>query len=171
MLGKLPSQLLRLSGIVQMIHEAYDYSVKSKFKHLSVQFSLQLDKDLENISSVQKKISKDNIIRGYKLLSYFNKTKLVLAGFDSDWDIPFDTIIENLSSNDTNIQNEENFKFLLIKYVLQSDESKFDCSVLQQKHKHKGIKKNHVVKAMNLLESFKIGKLTTIKNFHGKYIK
>jgi hypothetical protein len=164
MIGKLPSQLLRLSGIIQMIHEAYDYTVKSSFQHLSQEFSFSLEDDLKNNSSLQKKISKDNIIRGYKLLTYFNKTKLVLAGFDTDWDLPFDIIIENISLV---TMSDEKLIYKVCKYILKSKKVQFDLSAIQQSLKGNGTKIGHVKRATTLLESFDIGKYIQVKNLRG----
>ena len=84
MLGKGPTQLLRLSGILQALHDAFDYVMNTsteKFE-LTINFSNDLQVFLE--TNPLKIISIDNVNRAYKLLEYFNKHKLVLAGYEID---------------------------------------------------------------------------------------
>ena len=107
MLGKGPTQLLRLSGILQALHDAFDYVMNTsteKFE-LTINFSNDLQVFLE--TNPLKTISIDNVNRAYKLLEYFNKHKLVLAGYEIDINDDIKDIFTQLIEMNTAVIEEE----------------------------------------------------------------
>ena len=114
---------MRLSAILQALHDSFDFITKiSKEKfELNDNFSKELETYLH--TNPHKIIFSENVERGYKLLEYFNKNKLTLAGYEIDdlsKDIKeiFFTLIEK-----TNTQGPKKPYISVCKYVL-SDESK-----------------------------------------------
>jgi hypothetical protein len=81
LLGKSTSQLLRLAGIINDFYEAFDYvnKVAKQKLNLTQDFAEDVEEYLKEVNSFE--ISEQSMIRGYNLLEYFNKTKLILSGY------------------------------------------------------------------------------------------
>jgi hypothetical protein len=91
-------QLLRLSGILQSLHDAFEFVCTNddeKFE-LNERFDENLTKYLEDLPT-DGVVSIENVNRAHFLLDYFNKTKLILSGYDSpDWTESVFNILSNL---------------------------------------------------------------------------
>jgi len=109
MLGKIPTLLLRLSLIMHSLHVAFEYvmviDISKRFK-----LNPQSDEDIVeyNSSNNQTEITGESVIRAYKLLEFFNKNKLLLAGYDIDVELNIEEIFNILVSAQTEIQFTHN---------------------------------------------------------------
>ncbi len=85
MLGKIPTLLLRLSLIMQALHDAFKYVMAiDSTKRFDLTSSTDDDILLYANSNNESVISEDSVNRAYKLLEYFNINKLLLAGYSID---------------------------------------------------------------------------------------
>lgn len=81
---------------MQVLHDSFEYVVKHSAEKIVL--NQQFESDLESFSLNKnfKSISKENIIRGNNLLEYYNKHKLILAGYSSDVDEPILNVFTEL---------------------------------------------------------------------------
>ncbi len=79
LLGKATSQLLRLAGIISEFYEAFEYvnKVATQKMDLDQDFAVGLEEYLKDLKSFE--ISEQSMIRGYNMLEYFSKNKLILS--------------------------------------------------------------------------------------------
>ncbi len=180
MLGKLPSQLLRLSGIIATLHEAFTY-VKNKSeekRELNRKFVNDLniyfkERSLDHKFNIVDKIDID---RAYNLLTYFNVTKLILAGFkiDNTVDFKFNEIIENILVMNTATSKLNDDKFdhritTIARYILMKKQQEMNLSDIQQKFRKLPIiaKIEDVINVVNKLEQMHYGKTIVKPNQRG----
>jgi len=172
MLGKVPTLLLRLSCILQAIHDAFAYIMSLD---ASERFTLNsvIEERLNNHfeSQTQTQISSVNIERAYLLLQYFNKNKLVLAGYEIDTNMEIESIFDKLI-NEISLESDIilSVESLIIKEILESITKKINLTSLNGKFSRKCTITilNTVVK---LLSEKKFGKSKTEKNANGPATK
>jgi hypothetical protein len=132
MLGKVPTLLLRLSCILQALHDSFEYIMSLDSSERFILDS-KIEERLNFESRTQTIISLENIERAYQLLQYFNKNKLVLANYEIDTNIDieltFDKLITELS---TEIDTNTGFPLesMVIKEILESKEKKINMTSL-----------------------------------------
>ena len=169
MCGKGPTQLIRLAVIIQVIHDAFDY-VKERHPGL-VSITNEIESEIEN-SEGECIISVDNLNRAWSLLEWFNKNKLILSGFDfNNWETTnindiFKFLIGQLSF-DQKIK-QPSIANIIYSYVLLSEKTEFKKNDINQALKHKGVTSIDIDKALQTLQSHKLGKLSKTSNTRGK---
>ncbi len=172
MLGKVPTLLLRLSCILQALHDSFEHIMSLEPSQRFILDS-KIEEHLSDYfkSQTQTIISSENIERAHQLLQYFNKNKLVLAGYDIetniDIELTFDRLINELSTESDTTSSLES---LVIKEILESSNKKINMTSLNAKFSRKCTIAvlNAVVK---LLSEKKFGKSCTQKNANGPSTK
>jgi hypothetical protein len=196
MLGKLPSQLLRLSAIIHNIHEAFNYvsTISSEKKNLTPDFALRLEEHFKTINSFT--VSGENLVRGYNILEFFNKTKLVLAGFEcGDWELSIEDIfksflnplesvqqhsmiLNNNQSIDTekgicksvNLNNRKEVKQKIMAHILLTNELEFNGNKLNQSFKGRGCRSDVISEVFKELSNHGYGEHKKASNKQGFYL-
>lgn len=171
MLGKIPTYLLRLSCVLQALHDAYEYISKNENRFvLNSDFEEQLTTHF--IGETQFIISEHNIIRANNLLSFFNKNKLVLAGYSIDISKTieecFDILISELTFND---DNQLTIEQTLIRKILEMSDKHVNLTDLNNSDSRNFTIKL-VLDAGTILQNNNFGKVTECKRFKtGSYTK
>lgn len=177
--GKFPTQLIRLAGLLQNLHEAFDYvnsinnhrlqtiqqlesdQLLEKKLELNAEFVSNLDEHLNNNLNI---VNLTYIHSAYKLLEYFNKTKLILSGFDTKFDFAetsIDVILVKIRDNDMSNNNEstnsvcqsQNLTKKIIQKILLDDKNiDTKMNTLNQSLKGKGARATLIRDIFNLLE-------------------
>ena len=173
MLGKIPKYLLRLSLIIQSLHDSFNYvmTMDSSRRH-----KLDSNTDEEITAYVSDSIDKPNeiteesIIRAYKLLSYFNKHKLILAGYSFDLASDIEEIFNNLIKENNVSSFNHSPETKIVSYILQSNQSEFNLNDLN--HRFSRYSNIAVVKKIvkNLADN-NFGRIIERKNQNGPTTK
>ena len=173
MLGKIPKYLLRLSLIIQSLHDSFNYvmTMDSSRRH-----KLDSNTDEEITAYVSDSIDKPNeiteesIIRAYKLLSYFNKHKLILAGYSFDLASDIEEIFNNLIKENNVSSFNHSPETKIVSYILQSNQSEFNLADLN--HRFSRYSNIAVVKKIvkNLADN-NFGRIIERKNQNGPTTK
>jgi hypothetical protein len=161
--GKFPTQLLRLSGLLQNYHEAFDYIVTLENPELNSNFVNDLDKHLhDNISST---VNLENILRAFNLLEYFIKTKLLLSGFDFDSTDSLFDILAKIRDNVLKTIPEENVSVSLhtslntelmpkiVKWILLNAPMSTKLNEVNQRFKCRGSSSEYLYPIFELLQN------------------
>lgn len=173
MCGKAPTQLLRLTCILQALHEAFD------FIHIYSGNKDVISEDfVEKVKSWIKEhdtfvITTINVIRAKSLLDYFNKSKLILSGFVcNDWSESIDIILSDLvnptiMTEDENLAFEETLKSRIYQKLLISDQKTFNLNTLNQSFKGRGSNKVFIHDIFRNLENLNFGEREDKTNARG----
>lgn len=121
MCGKGPAHLLRLSAILQCLHDG--------FNHVSVFAPVKKKIDAEFVENVEDMIAKgcdsivsvENVKRAHALLEFFNKNKMILSGYlHEDWSGDFKEILISLVKAKPAVTLEQQ----IIRHILLSEKPK-----------------------------------------------
>ena len=135
MLGKVPTLLLRLSCILQTLHDSYDHIM-----NVDISLRFKLDKAFEDHLNnhlkrdIKLEICLKSVERAYKLLEYFNKNKLLLAGYNIDINSEIEVIFNNLITELEAASNDViSIESSIIKDILEADTSKVSLTQINAK--------------------------------------
>ena len=167
--GKCPSQLLRLSGILQLLHDAFDF-----VKTLELE-NLVLNENFISLSQEYIKTQTNNLIdvenmdRAYNLLEFYNKNKLILAGYTFfDWQTEIHQIfLKLLENNKKKESTNSSLENIISKYILTSSFDEFKLNDINQKYKNKGCSAKFVREHFLKLNSQGFGVLKDCPNASG----
>ena len=150
--GKAPSQLLRLAGILESLHSAFNYvfEVSTEKEVVNQNFIMELEEHLKSFNIIMV-VNKTSMERAYNLLEYFNKTKLILSGFKYDnWEAPIAEIMETiLNGSESTKTNEvtldkdfltavESVEKKMTQWILTKDRILFTVNEINQVFKSRG---------------------------------
>ena len=177
MLGKFPTQLIRLSCMLHGFHEAFDFG-----KNISNE-KFNLNENLDNQISCYVKlnelniISEENVNRAFSMLGLFNKNKLILAGYKFEAEINISKIFSEIILNNQNdfILNKESksVEEKIASLILLSKVSLVKLNEINQKMSKK-VSINIIENVCKDLEKAELGKRTSQPNTNGpptKYFK
>lgn len=136
MLGKIPKYLLRLSLIIQSLHDAFNYvmTMDSSRRHkLDSNTDEEITAYVSDSIDKPSEITEESIIRAYKLLSYFNKHKLILAGYSFDLASDIEEIFNNLIKENNVSSFIHRPETKIVSHILQSDQSEFNLADLNHR--------------------------------------
>ena len=126
-----------MSAILQSIHDSFDYIVNlSKEKFI---INESFDKDLGIYLNINKckKISGENVIRAYNMLTYFNKHKLALAAYQFDISSPIKEVFTNLISSAASINEGSTVQQQVAGVLLLCNDSEVRLNDLNQRMSRK----------------------------------
>ena len=142
------------------MHRSYKYVVDQaeNNKQLNEKFTSHA---LSFIETTQNKsfINVDSVERGFKLLEFFNKNKLILAEYENnDWSADFFAILDSLINKKIPAESN-NLVRSITKFCLLLQKRKFSCNEVNKKFSKSNadMVKNIFMK----LESFNIGTCVT----------
>ena len=131
MCGKGPAQLLRLSAIIQTLHDAFDFVTTHALAEKKIQesFVKKVEKALETSNNCI--ISGENMIRAFNLLEFFNKNKMVLSGYTTEnWSSALIVILAKILRSTRAIETLEQ---QIVKFILLNEETSITANKVNQK--------------------------------------
>ena len=146
---------------LQTIQQLESDQLLEKKLELNAEFVSNLDEHLNNNLNI---VNLTYIHSAYKLLEYFNKTKLILSGFDTKFDFAetsIDVILVKIRDNDMSNNNEstnsvcqsQNLTKKIIQKILLDDKNiDTKMNTLNQSLKGKGARATLIRDIFNLLE-------------------
>ena len=161
--GKGPAHLLRLSAILQSLHDAFNYVTiyAPDKKSVDEQFVEKVEEILAR--GYESDITVANVKRAYTLLEFFNKNKMVLSGYQhDDWSRGLKEIFLSLAKAKPAVTLEQQ----IIKHILLSESRKINANDLNQKFT--AAKADIIKSIFDKLADLEIGKSRYDKNGRGK---
>ena len=169
LLGKVPTLLLRLSCILQSLHDSFNYIMglvpEKRFK-LDDKFEKDLNEHFK--THIETEINLESVKKAYNLLEYFNKNKLVLAGYTIDSSLEIEEIFDLLIQEMENGKSIEIYPIesIIIKEIIESNEFKVSLTGINSKLSRK-CTMAMIHSAVKLLIEHKFGKSISDKNLNG----
>jgi len=161
--GKGPAHLLRLSAILQSLHDAFNCVTRfaQDKKTVDEEFVQKVEEMLAK--GYEPEISVENVKRAHVLLEFFNKNKMVLSGYQhEDWSGDFKEILLSLAKAKPVVTLEQQ----IIKHILLSENQKINANEVNQKFT--AAKADIIKTIFEKLADLKIGKSCYEKNGRGK---
>jgi hypothetical protein len=166
MLGKNSAHLLRLSGVLYHINLAFEFlrmrvDLVKKGITQEVESELKTYLDSRDVTTVNKK----SIIQAQKIVDFYNKGFLILAGYDIEIDEPVETFLKRLAAPkivaNSDKKIEDSIK-KIIRLVLLSPSLRTDSGYLRKQHK---INRPDALEAFLAMEEIGFGKITENKAY------